>query len=271
MHTPMTLSRTVQVLLLAAVASVSATTLQAQSDSRATAIELQGQVYAVRGGMVALFQSHTAGATDKNSTVGAAEEIFTGPDGYARFRIADGSTFEVFPNSRVTFQAKYTLEDMLELLLGKIRVQIEHHNGPNHKKVSTPTALISVRGTVFDVAVEDPDGTTLVSVEEGQVEVRHLLQPSSITKTLNAGDAFRIYPNQPIAKAGGPPAFPVKFVMDRIKGAVYDILLNNPGGGGGLPGAGGGAPGTPGGQADGGKNKKNPPAGTPPPPPGGGI
>jgi ferric-dicitrate binding protein FerR (iron transport regulator) len=258
MYTPSTLARTVRMLLLAVVAGVSVTAIQAQSHEVATVIEMQGQVWVLRGGQVALFQ---------NSTVKPKEEIFTGPDGHAVFQIGDGSTFEVFPKSHVVFQGQWTIEDMLQLLLGKIRVRIEHRNGPNPKKVSTPTAVISVRGTVFDVEVEDDDGTTLVSVEEGQVEVRHLLQPGP-TKTLNQNESYRIYPNQPIAKVGGTSPG-IQILWDRLKGIAADVLLRNPGGlgwpGGSVPGASGGP------QADGGKTKKNPPPTTPPPPPGGGL
>jgi hypothetical protein len=243
---PFTLARTVSMLLLAAATGL------AQSQEVAKAIEVQGQVSVLRGGQVALFQ---------NSTVGAQEVIVTGPDGHAVFQIGDGSTFEVFPNSRVTFRDTFNLQDMLQLVLGKIRVTIEHRNGPNHKKVSTPTAVISVRGTVFDVAVEDDDGTTLVSVEEGQVEVQHRLQPGP-SKTLNPNESIRIFPNQPLAKAGG--ASPgVQFLWDRIKGIAADVLLRNPG----AVGSPGGAGGTPGGQqGDQGKPQKKPPAGAPPAP-----
>ena len=253
---PFTLTRAFSMLLLAAAASLEWTPLQAQSQEVAKAIEVQGRVSVLRGGEVALFQ---------NGTVGAKEVIVTGPDGHAVFQIGDGSTFEVFPNSRVTFRDTFNFQDMLDLVLGKIRVTIEHRNGPNHKKVSTPTAVISVRGTVFDVAVEDDDGTTLVSVEEGQVEVQHRLQPGPL-KTLNPNESIRIYPNQPLAKAGASPG--VQFLWDRIKAMAEDVLLRNPGGIG-MPGGGSGAPGTTGGQGDSGKPKKGPPTGTPPPQPGG--
>jgi ferric-dicitrate binding protein FerR (iron transport regulator) len=256
-------------LLPAVLAAVFLTPCHAQSHETAKVIEVQGQVTVSRGGQVALFQFGTIGATAANSKVGANEEIVAGPDGHAVFQIGDGSTFEVFPNSRVVFQAKWTLEDMLELVLGKIRVTIEHRNGPNHKKVSTPTALISVRGTVFDVDVEDPDGTTFVSLEEGQVEVRHLLLPTSTPVLLDQNRrTIRIYPNQPLAKAGSPSPG-IQYVWDHFKNAVYDIVLNHPGGLG-MPG-GGGTPGSVpvGSQGDSGKPKKGAP-GAPPPPPGGG-
>jgi len=273
MPRPLTLARTVKILLLAVAIVVSLTPAQAQSHEKAKALEVQGQVWVQRGVQVALFQFGTPGANATNSMVGAKEEIFTGPDGYARFQISDGSTFEVFQNSHVIFQAKWTIEDMLDLILGKIRVQIEHRNGPNPKKVSTPTALISVRGTVFDVAVEDPDGTTYVGVEAGQVEVRHLLQPTSVPKILNPDEWIRIYPNQPLAKAANPSPGAVKFAWNALKNAVADLVLHNPGGLG-LPGGGGttipgGTTGGPGAQGDGGKTKKPAPT-TPPPPPGGG-
>jgi hypothetical protein len=256
MHTPSTLARTVQGVLLAVVAGASVTALEAQSHEFATVIELDGRVSVLRNGQVALFP---------NSTVAAKEEIVTGPDGHAVFQIRDGSTFEVFPNSRVTFQGQWTVEDMLQLLLGKIRVTIEHRNGPNNKKISTPTAVISVRGTTFDVAVEDDDGTTLVSVEEGQVLVRHLLQPGPAV-VVEEGKSVRIFPNQPLAKV--PSSSPgVKYVYDRVVGVVADLVLRGPGGigssGGGIP-AGAGGP-----QGNRGKKKKDPP--TTAPPPGGGL
>ncbi len=103
----------------------------------------------------------------------------TGTDGYGLFQVSDGSTFEVFPNSKVIFRPnRGDWKDILEVFLGKIRVQIEHVGGlPNNNKVRTPSAVISVRGTIFDVEVEDAGpGTTLVLDEEGQVEVRHLLE-----------------------------------------------------------------------------------------------
>jgi len=262
MYKPPTLAWTVQLLLLALVAGVFTAKLQAQSHEAATVIELEGQVSVLRGGQLPLFQKGTAGVPVGQTAVNAKEEIVTGPDGHAVFQIRDGSTFEVFPGSRVTFQGQWTIEDMLQLVLGRIRVTIEHRTGPNHKKVSTPTAVISVRGTVFDVAVEDEDGTTLVSVEEGQVLVQHLLQPGP-PKILNQNESVRIYANQPLAKANTAPGVP-GFVWDRLKNAAADLILNNPGG------VIGGGAGTGGPQPDNGKTKKNPPT-TAPAPPGGGA
>ena len=71
---------------------------------------------------------------------------------------------------------------------------------PNPNSVHTPTAVIAVRGTVFEVVVNPQDETTVVSVDEGLVEVRHLtvMGPS---KLLNAGESVTVYKNVPLAKA----------------------------------------------------------------------
>jgi len=264
MHKVFRLARAVQVLPLAVCIGLSVPIVHAQSHEFATVIELEGQVSVLRGGQVPLFQKGSPGAPADQVGVRPKEVIVTGPDGHAMFQIPDGSTFEVFPNSRVTFQGAWTFEDMLQLILGKIRVSIEHRNGPNHKRISTPTAVISVRGTIFDVAVEDEDGTTYVGVEEGQVEVRHQLLPGN-AKILNQNEYIRIYPNQPLAKAG--PASPGvrAFLWDRVRNALGDLIVNNPGG---VIPADGGAVGGP--QPDKGKTKKNPPTTAPPPVPGGG-
>jgi len=100
-----------------------------------------------------------------------------------------------------------------------------------------------------------------VSVEEGQVLVRHRLQGGA-PKVLNQNETLRIYANQPLAKAQGQGPG-VKFVLDRLKNAVADVLLNNPGGV--IPGKGVGIPGAGGAQGDTGKGNKPPPTSAPPP------
>ena len=55
--------------------------------------------------------------------------IKTGPDGYAKFQVSDGSTFEVFPNSEVTFRKTYGIGDLLNVWMGKVKVYIQHLPG----------------------------------------------------------------------------------------------------------------------------------------------
>jgi hypothetical protein len=196
-------------------------------------------------------------------TVQPQQVIVTGPDGYGVFQVSDGSTFEVFPKSRVIFrQNRGDWRDLLEVWLGKVRVHIEHPGGqPNNNKVRTPSAVISVRGTVFDVDVEDEDGTTMVLDEEGQVEVRHLLRAGDPT-VLNPGQYIRVFKNEPLAKSlidkGG--------ILQRAARVLSDVLYQEAVNvqRGGVPGRGGSVPVTS--PAD--QKNGNPAPPPPPPPPG---
>jgi len=170
--------------------------------------------------------------------------------------------FAVFDEVLVTFRDDFNPMEVLQLWLGKIRVMIDHHNGPNPRKVSTPTAVISVRGTVFDVTVEDDDGTTLVAVEEGLVGVKHQLQPGDET-LLRAGTILRVFPNQPIGRLQSNPQG-AQQVIDAIKRAAQDAIYSRPGAsGGGVP-AGAGGTTTGGANGDAGKKKGTGPGGAPP-------
>ncbi len=79
--------------------------------------------------------------------------IVTGSDGYAKFEVSDGSFFEVYPNSNVVFRKNPgSLRDLLDLLVGRVKIHIQKLGGqPNPNRIMTPTAVISVRGTIFDV------------------------------------------------------------------------------------------------------------------------
>jgi len=92
----------------------------------------------------------------------------TGPDGHAVLQVSDGSTIEVYPNSKFVFRKNPgNWHDLIDIFLGKVRVHIEHLGTvPNPNRVITPVAVISVRGTTFDVTVNDDDEATTVEVEE---------------------------------------------------------------------------------------------------------
>src|ERR1019366_9748410 len=217
-------------------------------------------------GQISVLRDNNTWALNLGDLVEPQQVIVTGPDGYGVFKVSDGSTFEVFPKSRVVFrQNRGDWKDLLEIWLGKVRVQIEHPGGlPNNNKVRTPSAVISVRGTVFDVEVEDDDATTLVLDEEGSVEVRHLLRISE-PRVLNAGEWVRVYKNEPLAKKGIDKGSILQRAVRAASDAFYQAALNTAKGNspvarGGVP-----VPTTGGGPAD--KNNAPPPPPPPPPPP----
>ena len=241
---------------------VCAISANAQTEGAAKVVTLIGQVSVLRDA--------TPWALHAGDSVSPKQIIVTGAEGYAVFQVADGSTFEVFPNSRVVFRDNPgNWQDLLEVFLGRVKIQIQKIGGqPNYNKVRTPTAVISVRGTVFDVSVEDEDATTVVVVEEGQVAVQHALLPRGDAKVLNAGEWIRVFKNQPLsAKSvdrGGILRGALRAAADALYGVVYRGAGTHPSSGGGV-GTGGG---TSSGGGVGDKGGQTPPPPPPPPPSG---
>lgn len=226
----------------------------------AKVLSLEGQVSVLRNG--------TGWALFAGDQVRVGELILTGADGAARLEIADGSSFEVYPHSRVVFRANPgNLRELVEVMLGRIKVYIQTFGGrPNPYRIYSPTAVISVRGTVFEVAVEG-DSVTSVGVFEGLVTVEHRLIPGKAIP-LAPGESLRVFPNAALAQAGASKMG----IAARMAGAVRDTIYGMPRTGGGRTSAGKGpAGGTGGVPADRPAPPPPPPAdreAPPPPPPG---
>src|SRR5262249_8606173 len=152
-------------------------------------------------GRVDVMSDSTPWALDVGGWVKPGQMVVTGADGGAIFKLSDGSVFEVYANSRVIFRANAgDWRELLDVFLGNIKVHIQKLAGqPNHNRVRTPTAVISVRGTTFDVNVEDDGDTTYVNVIEGLVDVEHVL-PGGKKVSLTDGQSIRVYKNVPLAQ-----------------------------------------------------------------------
>lgn len=249
-------------LLLAGCASL----LPAQSvfpgvDSRGTPARLVRMT-----GQVNVYRDGAPWALKAGDSVLPTQEVQSGPDGYAVFELPDGSTFELFPNSRATFRnTAGTWSDLLELWIGRVKVHIQKLGGrPNPNRVTTPTAVISVRGTIFDVTVDEPD-ETLVLVEEGQVAVQHALMPYGAPKLLNPGDYLRVFKNEPLVRNRYEKGDVIQRVFNALAQAVQAGRGRVPNVGG-TPGGGGSRP-LPGDSGGGGGEVPPPPVPPPPPPP----
>jgi len=93
--------RTTYTLLIAVAFLISPRPAQAQSSSIATMLDQRGSISVIK---------------DPNSTyqtalfignhVKAGQIITTGSDGYGKFQVQDGSTFEVFPDARLISTAR---------------------------------------------------------------------------------------------------------------------------------------------------------------------
>lgn len=214
----------------------------------ATVMKMQGQVSALKDSY--------PWALSEGATIQPQQLVMTGPDGYAQFQVSDGSTFEVYPNSKVVFRANPgNLRDLVDMVIGRIRVHIEKIGGqPNPNNVKTPTAVISVRGTIFDVVVDPEDDSTTVAVTEGLVAVRHGLLPSRNEKLVGAGEVLRVYKNEPLAQRGIDRGALMDRVFRGITDAMITIMKQPRAGGGGA-----GGPSLPG------DTKRLPPPPAPPP------
>ncbi len=207
-------------LLALAMGLCSAQSLPVSSDAAATVVTLIGQVSIVRDSQ--------PWALEAGGQIKPGQLVSTGQDGYALFQVSDGSTFEVFPNSRVIFRDNPgNWKDLLEMIVGRIKVHIQKWGGqPNHNRVRTPTAIISVRGTIFDITVEDSD-STLVLVEEGQVAVEHRYLPSG-QKLLNPGEWLRVYRSQPLAQKSLDKGSALRIALASIRDAVINTVNTGP-------------------------------------------
>jgi ferric-dicitrate binding protein FerR (iron transport regulator) len=251
-----TRAMTAPVLLFAAALGVCAADVYAQSAVAARVLTLNGQVSVMR--------DNAPWALNIGDAVQPRQMVITGPDGFAEFQVSDGSKFQIFPNSHVIFRENPpNWGQLLDVLIGRIKVHIQKlGNQPNPNSVRTPTAVISVRGTVFDVVVEDDRETTLVSVDEGQVEVANITAPGK-SRLLNPGESIRVFKNVPLAKLVDKGSV-AQGALRAAAQAMYEVLFRTSRTGGGSPGTIGGGGGTIG-QGD--KPKPEPPADAPPPPP----
>jgi ferric-dicitrate binding protein FerR (iron transport regulator) len=210
-------------------------------------------------GRVSILRESQPWALTIGDSVQCQQIIITGVDGHALFQVSDGSTFEVFPNSHVVFRKNVpNWRDLIDVLLGQVRVHIQKlGNIPNPNRVITPTAVISVRGTTFDITVDDEGESTLVQVEEGLVSVQHALLPRGDGKLLSDGMEYRVFKQLPLegrlVDKGAVIQRVFHAVLDAVNTAVVQVRVP-----GKIPGSTGGG---------GGLGDKAPPAPPPPPPP----
>jgi hypothetical protein len=209
-------------LVIAAAQICSAQLFPVSPDAAAKVITMTGQVSVLR--------DSEPWALNVGDLVQAQQVILTGPDGYAKFQTSDGSTFEVYPSSNVIFRKNPgSLRDLLDLFVGRVKVHIQRMGGqPNPNRVMTPTAVISVRGTIFDVSTNDDDGTTIVSVEEGSVEVRHALKPGA-AKIVNEGESLHVYRDEPLAQSVIDKNELFHRIMRGLGDAAYRVAISPPG------------------------------------------
>jgi hypothetical protein len=139
-------------------------------------------------------------AAQRGDVLAPGEEIDTRGGGHLTIELTDGSLVVVRPGSRVLlkdYRAANTLRELFEVLLGRVRVKINHFGGrPNPYRINSPTASIAVRGTEFSIDVNGV-GDTQVIVYEGLVEVTSYSNPQNGV-LVHPGQGVIVRPNQDI-------------------------------------------------------------------------
>ncbi len=148
----------------------------------------------------------------------AGDTIITGKNGKLVLGLSDGSQAVIAPKTTVVIKdLSESPRTLFNVIRGKTRIHIEMLGGqPNPYRVNTPTAVIAVRGTIFDVLVEEDE--TQVFLHEGEVAVNNLTAPD-IAVFLFAGQMTRILPRR-------APSAPTAFKVGR-NDAIFQIRLND--------------------------------------------
>ena len=120
--------------------------------------------------------SNTFAPLAKDQLVQPGDQVRTGPNASVILMVPDGSWMVVSENSTIIVEDFWrgNFRSIVNLMLGQVRFYIQKFGGrPNPTSVRTPTALIAVRGTVFDVIVDDA-AFSEVRCYEGQVTVENI-------------------------------------------------------------------------------------------------
>ena len=107
----------------------------------------------------------------------AGDTIVTGKGGRLVLGLSDGSQAIIAPLTTVIIKdLRQSPRTLFQIIRGKARIHIEKLGGqPNPYRVNTPTAVIAVRGTTFDLLVEEEE--TKIYLHEGEVTVTNLRTP----------------------------------------------------------------------------------------------
>lgn len=178
---------------------------QAQDLATATIVDSQGSVQISRPDPAKRTMNPIKFRT--NDIVYKGDVIKTGASGRLTLKLKDNSLAIVSENT--TVEVKDTSEQtrtIFYILRGKTRIKIEKLGGkPNPYKITTPTTVIAVRGTIFDVIVDDKK--TEVYVNEGEVSVVNLFAPTQEV-ILTPGNFTRV-------TGENPPRNPAQFSPNR--------------------------------------------------------
>jgi ferric-dicitrate binding protein FerR (iron transport regulator) len=153
--------------------------------------------------------------------VQVGDEVRTGPDAQLILEVPDGSYMVVSENSKLVVEDFWSgnLRSLMNLMVGKVRFYVQRFGGrPNPYRVTTPTALIAVRGTTFEVTVDEAQ-IAEVRCLEGRVAVETVGLPNREV-ILEPG-------RKTLVRPGEYPLPPVSNDAELIKNRVIHVVKKN--------------------------------------------
>jgi ferric-dicitrate binding protein FerR (iron transport regulator) len=105
----------------------------------------------------------------------------TGAGSGAQVTTSDGLAIELQSDTRVSLAALRARESRLDLRRGAVRCRVAHRSSSHPFQVVAPDVTIVDLGTVFTVSIDETTGATSVSVEEGEVLVKHGSEETRVT------------------------------------------------------------------------------------------
>src|SRR5438552_3511802 len=153
--------------------------------------------------------------------VQAGDEVRTGPDAQLILEVPDGSYMVVSENSKLVVEDFWggDMRSLMNLMVGKVRFYIQRLGGrPNPYRVTTPTALIAVRGTTFEVSVDEAQ-IAEVRCLEGRVAVETVGLPNREV-ILEPG-------RKTLVRPGEYPMAPVANEAELIRNRIIHMVKKN--------------------------------------------
>lgn len=187
-------------LLLTVVAAAGASPLQNAPVDQAVVQKYEARATVVNG-KVTRTRDEQPWALSPGERVPIQQVITTGPDGFAHFEVAGGSSFDIFANSQVVFRQNPTSAgDLLDVIEGRVRVHMKPQPGQPQQRILTPSAWISAFQSATVAIAIDEDAAMRIDVLEGEVRVQHTLLPRSEPTIVRAVDAILVRSDQQISR-----------------------------------------------------------------------
>ncbi len=159
----------VQLLLLVAVCTLA---VAQEKDVAPTKAPFAGATVSDVKGKVSIQLPGQAFHAANRSEMLPAETVIKTEDGHMLLHLSDGSDILVRSNTNLVLkQPEGGTLRYLQVMFGRVRAEIQKRlGGAPGFQIGTPSAVISVRGTIFEVEVSR-SGLTEVDVREGLVQL----------------------------------------------------------------------------------------------------